>query len=133
MAFFEWNEKLDLGVKDMNGEHQKLIDLMNHLYDLNHANASKAEVGGAVKALADWTITHFEHEEAFMESIDYPELKTHRLIHENLLAQLKEHMEAYEAGSNNQLDEKFFLFLKVWLTGHIMGIDMKYGKFANAA
>lgn len=133
MAFFEWNDKLDLGVKDMNDEHIVLIEIMNRLHDLNENSAPKPQMEACIKELFDWTKTHFDHEEKYMESVEFPGIKMHKVIHKNLLDQLTEHSQNFSAGSSNQMDEKFFLFLKVWLTGHIQGIDMQYGDFVNAA
>lgn len=133
MAFFEWSESLDLGVEDMNDEHKVLIDLMNKLYDQNKGGSSKPEIQSTITELFNWTKTHFEHEEKYMESVEFPGVATHKVIHKTLLDQLTEHANQFSDSLDSTMDEKFFLFLKIWLTGHIQGIDMQYGKHVNAA
>ena len=42
--FFEWNEKIQLGVIRMDEEHKTLIAFMNALHSLNETNAGKDRV-----------------------------------------------------------------------------------------
>jgi len=129
--FVEWTARLSLGVKPMDEAHMHLIDLMNRLHESCAAGDDKAEIRRGLKALSDFTVRHFREEEAFMQSIAYPGLATHKQIHANLIAQLGEHFEAFETGPGT-LSNQFFTFLKVWLTAHIMGIDGKYGEHVRA-
>lgn len=127
MTFYEWTPELDVKVADMNGEHQKLIDKMNFLYTVNEEGKDKSVVLQALEDLAAYTVKHFANEEAYMESIGFDGLATHKIIHQQLLAQFSEHLENYKNGDSSQLGEEFFRFLAVWLTSHIKGIDTKYG------
>lgn len=129
MSLFQWGPRYDLGVPDMNREHQRLIELMNQLYGLHEAKASKVQLVRALAALADYTKTHFAHEEAYMAKIDYPERKVHEIVHKNLLDKLAEHQRDYNV--KGVLTDDFFTFLKRWLAAHILGIDMKYSKHAH--
>ncbi|UOF01540.1 bacteriohemerythrin [Bdellovibrio reynosensis] len=128
-SFFKWDqEKLTTHVDAMDNEHKKLIDIMNKLYDRNAAKAPKAELSAIIKELAMWTVTHFEHEEKFFDTLDYSQAKTHKTIHKDLVERLKGHQAEFE--KTGQLGPAFFQFLKTWLTAHIMGIDLKYGVIA---
>lgn len=129
--FVEWTTRLSVGVKPMDEAHKRLIELMNRLHESCAAGDDKAEVRRALKALSDFTVRHFNEEEAYMQSIAFPGLATHKHIHASLIKQLGEHFEAFEAGPGT-LSTQFFTFLKVWLTAHIMGIDGKYGEHARA-
>lgn len=131
MSLFTWESKYDIGVTSMNEEHKKLIDLMNQLYTQNSENADKATQARTLSRLADFTKTHFQHEENYMASIHYPELKTHQLIHGDLLKKLAEHKAEFEKAGGT-LTPGFFAFLRRWLGAHILGIDAKYGKAAAA-
>ena len=133
MAYFQWEDKYDLGVDKMNDEHQVLIDLMNKLYEENDKKSDKFVINQCINKLADWTKVHFAHEEAYMEEIGFPGIKQHKLIHQNLLSELDKYATEYHKGTENQISPKFFSFLKLWLQAHIIGIDMKYGEHAKAA
>lgn len=127
MAWYEWNNNLDIHVKEMNDEHKILIDLMNRLYDEAGSGKPKAVLQKTFLELVNYTRRHFQDEEQYMYSINYPGLPTHRLIHAKLLSQLDEHYEAFKKGDGT-VGAQVFDFLKMWLNAHIRGIDIQYGE-----
>ncbi len=127
MAWYEWNNNLDIHVKEMNDEHKVLIDLMNRLHDESQAGKPKAVLQKTFLELVNYTRHHFQDEEQYMYSINYPGLPTHRLIHAKLLTQLDEHFEAFKKG-DGKVTTAVFDFLKMWLNAHIRGIDIQYGE-----
>ncbi len=129
MTYFEWSDKYDLHVDSMNNEHKILISLMNRLHRQNGEGASRAELATTLDELADFTVKHFSDEERYMESIEYPGLHTHKIIHKDLVSTLLDHKAAFDSGG--ELTSEFFQFLKLWLSAHIRGIDMKYARHAN--
>jgi hemerythrin len=128
--FVEWSDRYQIGVGPMDEAHKKLMGLMNQLHEQRAAGDDKGDLRKTLKALADFTIRHFREEEAFMQSIAFPGLENHKRIHGNLLGQLTEHLNAFEAGAG-PLPDQFFTFLKVWLTAHICGIDTKYAEHSR--
>jgi hemerythrin-like metal-binding protein len=113
----------------MDQEHIKLINLMNKLATRYEEKAPFTELVSIAKELQNWTITHFDHEEKFFDTLPYSHANVHKKIHKDLLAKLDEHVKNFE--KTKTLTDEFFRFLKVWLTAHIAGIDMKYGEIAN--
>ncbi|MCX6130546.1 MAG: bacteriohemerythrin [Proteobacteria bacterium] len=130
MPWYDWNESLNIGVKDMNDEHKVLIDLMNKLYDQYEKKESHAALLNTFESLAAYTQKHFADEEKYMDSISYPELRTHKLIHTQLLVQLDQHLSKFRE-ANGTLASEVFDFLKMWLNAHIKGIDIKYGHYGS--
>ncbi len=130
MALMEWDTSLDVGVADMNHEHQQLLDLMNQLHDAHQKGKSGPDVLRILDALGAATTKHFKDEEAYMERIGYPKLSTHKLIHADLLKKFTAFSGDIHA-RNGVIGNDFFVFLKLWLTAHIKGIDMQYAPKAN--
>ena len=130
MTIMNWDASLDVGVDQMNREHQGLLNLMNRLHDARDAGKTGKEVLDILDALGAATVQHFKDEEDFMERSGYPKFKTHKLIHEDLLKKFTGYAEAAHA-SHGKLEDGFFFFLKHWLTAHIKGIDMQYGPNAQ--
>lgn len=124
--FIEWSDKLSTGVASMDEEHKCLISLMNQLYKLNISKAGKNEIRKSLTALGQYTQKHFSDEEAYMESIKFSRLGTHKIIHTQLLEKLTDHVQKFENGGDT-LSDDFFQFLKLWLTAHICQIDKTYG------
>lgn len=125
----EWNDKLDIGVDEMNDQHKILLDLMNRLYDGAKAQQNFDELVSTLEKLKNFTIKHFKEEEEYMEKTGFPGLNSHKIIHQQLL-------EKFVAEEQNILAQKsfpdsFFSFLKMWLLAHIQGIDVKYGEHKN--
>ncbi|MDH5671361.1 MAG: bacteriohemerythrin [Myxococcales bacterium] len=125
MPYLNWTPKLDVGVDAMNREHQELIDRMNAFYDAAHGSSADA-IRGALDALGSYVVEHFAHEEAYMDSVDFPGRQNHKQIHKNLLRSYSEYADAI--AETGEVPEKFLNFLKFWLTSHIKGIDTKYGE-----
>jgi hemerythrin len=129
MVWMKWNDGLDIGVKDMNREHQGLLDYMNQLFDLHNAKASRGEQKRLLDKLKNATIDHFTHEEEYMAKIGWEGLPAHKIVHQGLLDNFTKHYQKFLA--EGVLSEDFFHFLKFWLSAHIQGIDKKYGDFAR--
>jgi hemerythrin-like metal-binding protein len=126
--FYIWTEaELGLHIHEMDSEHQELIKRMNALYASATKKAPVTELQSRIDDLASYTVKHFADEEAYMAKIGFAGLATHKLIHEQLLSQFNSFVEEFK--KNGAVSEKFFNFLKVWLTSHIRGIDMKYSDF----
>jgi hemerythrin-like metal-binding protein len=125
----EWSSNLDVGVQNMNKEHQQLLSIMNKLYDRHQEKAPLIELKSLMNDLANYTVKHFQDEEAYFDSIGFPDADKHKLIHKDLLTKFGTHRSNFEASGT--LDQSFFLFLKMWLSAHIQGIDSKYGVFAK--
>ena len=129
MPFLNWDDSLDTGVTRMNDEHKVLIDLMNHLYDLNEVGSAKPTLQKAIQSLVDYTVKHFEDEENYMESIGFSGLKTHKIIHKQLLDKVTDFQRRFSDGHDTILGNEFFDFLRNWLIAHIKGIDIKYSDY----
>lgn len=111
----------------MDKEHQQLIQIMNKLYDKHTAKASKNELATTVKELGDYVVRHFKDEEEYFSKLpDYTKKEIHKKIHADLIAKFTTHAKDFE--KTGTLKEEFFTFLKVWLTAHIAGVDMNYGR-----
>lgn len=124
--YFVWDKsKLTVSVDAMDREHQGLIAIMNKLHERHVSGASISEVEAALNELGAATTAHFANEERHMESIGYPGLVSHRLIHQDLLKSFKQHATDFRA--KRKLEDEFFRFLRNWLVAHIQGIDRKYG------
>lgn len=130
MSEFVWTEVLRIGVSPMDRDHQKIIEYMNELAKASERNAPFTELNSIFVKLNNFTRRHFQDEERFMESIGFEKLKTHKLIHKNLLDELDVLHREFTA--THELGDRVFRFLAFWLKSHICGIDKQYAKVAAA-
>ena len=123
-GFFQWESKYQLNVHQMDEEHKTLIKIMNEIYELNTQKKDFNQILTKVNELARWTTMHFKNEEDYFSSIQYPKAAAHKMIHQELLKKFSEHVETIK--STQKVPESFFMFLKVWLSAHILGVDTGY-------
>lgn len=67
---------------------------------------------------------YFEHEEAYLKSINFPEYERHCEMHEQLRIKFTSYVQLFERA--RKLPEDFFHFLKDWLLNHTALIDAQY-------
>lgn len=131
MAFMQWSENMSVENLTIDQQHQQLITMVNAVYDAMHSGKGEHIVAETVAQLAQYTRTHFAHEERYMQQIGYPELGQHQQIHRNLIARVKDIQDTLASGRHFS-SVTLGNFLKDWLTKHIMNHDQKYAAFATA-
>ena len=125
MTFYRWSEDLSVGNHHIDGQHQKLIDIINRYHDALERKAPRAELMRIFQEVADYAIYHFRDEEGLMERQGFPGLAKHRIIHQQLIARVEELQQQLAKGDAG-IESQIKYFLKTWLTAHIKGIDHQY-------
>src|SRR3989338_5098941 len=95
MSLMDWDDSLDVHVPSMNDWHKKILTSMNKLFELNSSGASHADMKTALENLMNIAVTHFKEEEAYMQSIGFPECELHARIHKDITKKLTDHHAAY--------------------------------------
>lgn len=128
---FEWDaQKYSVNVKEMDDEHQILINIMKKLAQKHEIGAGKPELKSILEDLLLKSKKHFTHEEQYFSGLpDYHLAAAHKKIHSTLIQRLEDYFHDFSK-SDGTLSKDFFIFLKVWLSAHICGIDSKYGAVA---
>lgn len=123
MAYMQWTEDLETGIKVIDDQHKRII---NYINELHHASetGNEAEVQEVLAGLLDYTITHFQFEEELQEKAGYPFLKAHQRVHEIFMKRIATFRERAEKGEN--IIPELLSMLKVWLSSHIKGDDRDY-------
>jgi hemerythrin len=131
MAFFTWDDKYSVGVREMDSQHKTLIDLLNELFEAMNANRSKEILGATLSKLVNYTKTHFAAEERLMEQHNYPDLAAQKREHVALTDKVIAFKQDFDAGKVS-MSVQLTSFLKSWLVDHIAGADKKYGPYLNS-
>ena len=120
-----------IGVPEIDDEHKKLFELIaktdNALRNGNNPIENALEL---INELKQYAINHFAHEEAYMESIDDPELKRQKKEHKAFV----EKVNSYNFADVTDESAKAIIlelleYLSKWLMGHILGSDILIGQF----
>ena len=127
-----WNEKMSVGVAELDQDHKKLVTMLNQLFDAINSGHGKETLNKILDEMIAYAVTHFAHEEKFFAQTGYPETAAHKQEHEKFKRQALEVQQKCKNGANGTLSLEVMNFLKNWLVNHIQGVDKKYGPYLNS-
>lgn len=128
MAMLAWTDKLSVGIREMDQQRQRLVDLTNPLYDAMGTGKGDNVKRVILNDLLTYAKVHFAAEERLMQKHAYPQFPAHKQLHDELTEQvlrLKEKLQTGQMVASVTLAH----FLKDWLQMHITQEDRKYGRF----
>ena len=128
MSYITWKDSLSIGVDKIDDEHRHLIKLINAVVAIAKESGSKKEFVKAMSLLREYTVIHFDNEENYMESIEYPHLFEHSQDHKVLKSSVKDFQARLYREEKIEYKEVLD-FLKDWLVGHLLGHDMKIKEY----
>lgn len=125
MAFL-WTNDLATGNVQIDTEHKKLIEAINSLLTACSTGQGRQQLEPVVNFLAEYTKTHFAHEEVLQAQSNYPDRVNHKQYHtafvkvvDDLGARLK------KEGPSIVLVGEINQRLCDWLLNHIKREDVK--------
>ena len=120
-------------MEQIDTEHRQLFAIIKEANDLIHADLLHDKydaIMAVLSKLKDYTVEHFQHEEAYMEEIGYPGLVAQQYAHTSFCDKLNE-INLDEMDDNQQAYlEELVDFLLNWLIVHILKMDKKIGEYA---
>ena len=128
MAFMDWTDDLSVGIKEIDNQHQHLIQIINTLYDAMKAGKGHEVLGKTLDELVHYTVSHFQTEEKFFQKFNYPETDEHKKEHQDFVEKVEKSYSEFQNGSMS-VTTTLLPFLSKWLFSHIRGTDKKYAKF----
>jgi len=132
MEEFKWTPYLDVGNEAMNDEHRELINKMQNLTALNQRSLNKNDILFYYDDLVNYTKRHFQDEEIYLESINYPGLEQHKRIHVGLMDALARYREEFKSSVSGRFPSSVFDFFRTWITSHILVVDKGYSELAKS-
>lgn len=134
MEFFEWGEKYSTKIQEFDNDHKKLFKLFNGVYQQVFECEDLEEERNLTKKtltkLLEYVKYHFTAEEELMIKFNYPAYVEHKKEHEYYIEEVNKFVQQYNNGVA-ALSFPTFMFLKEWITKHILGRDKDYGQFFN--
>jgi diguanylate cyclase (GGDEF)-like protein/hemerythrin-like metal-binding protein/PAS domain S-box-containing protein len=117
-----WSDALNLGLPVIDGQHRRLVDLLNAVGDALRGDAGAAAANAAMQDLVSHTELHFRTEEGLMGAYGAADLERHRQEHRVLLSDLRCLGAEIEATSVMLALQH----LKAWLVRHIDSLDREF-------
>jgi len=132
MALLQWNERLSVNIKEIDGQHKTLVDMVNRLHDSMKEGEGDKILMKIVDEMKRYAASHFATEERYLKEKQYPDYPAHKTEHENFVSKVvKVEKDLKEGKCAMSMD--ILNFLSNWLVNHIKGTDKKYGPFLNKA
>jgi hemerythrin len=124
--YFEWKKAYELGVEEVDKQHNKLFRIGRNLSVLIQTTdilTNFNEIKQILGELKSYTIEHFSREEQFMRDKGYPDLASHIMEHDFLRKKL---LKIDRLGHpNHETIVKLVSFVSDWISRHILISDMK--------
>lgn len=120
-----WLDKWNSGIEEIDKAHYHASELCNNLvissFDDENYDETIRLAGELLKDIQD----HFAFEIAYLESVNYPEVKQHEAIHQRLYTSTED---LYEKLLNRIIStEELLTYLRdVVVVGHLVNVDQNY-------
>ncbi len=125
MANIEWQKEYELGFREIDNQHKKLIGFIDNLINSINKRSTKTELTKILENLTDYAKYHFQTEEKYFKKFHYKETKRHIKEHQKFTKKIAELSKKHK---NREIEISFELidFLEDWLIDHLMNEDQKY-------
>ena len=121
-----WNEIYSLGIAEIDPQHQRLIKIINKLYQAMQSSTEALVLKTILNELVDYADYHFSTEERHFEEFNYINKEEHKKHHDAYKEKINQFLREYDSKPLNILPFELIDFLGQWWTGHILGEDRKY-------
>ena len=129
-----WNTDLATGVRQIDLQHQELIDLINELETAHEAGHDDVALADVLPRLTSYAMFHFATEESLMvkAAVNTPYVQHHLGEHRLFVDQITNMRKSIDRDDSMQTVETLLEYLKSWLREHIMKTDKGLAKLIQA-
>ncbi|WP_445144915.1 bacteriohemerythrin [Dyella sp. Tek66A03] len=120
MTFMAWQDDLNTGIKVIDNQHRRIVEMINHLHDAME-HRERQDVSDILDELVDYTLSHFTFEESLMEDAGYEFCRAHKRVHEVFVKRVSEYRMRFRAGED--ISKELLHTLSHWLFNHIRNDD----------
>lgn len=123
---FDWRPEFSTGVEIQDEDHRGIMRRAKEVYQLILNGCSAETLNQALDEFVRFTVVHFKREIEWYEEAGFSELEHHRVLHRNLLQDLRQKVNGLRSDCIDR-DAEFLVFFKDWLIDHILTEDRKFG------
>lgn len=127
---YEFKNEYVTGIASVDEEHKRLFEIADEAYQLTKEEFlvdKYDQVRHILGELKDYALQHFEHEEAYMESIHYNKMFIQKVQHDQFREKINDmNLEHLDENSDAMLEE-ILEYLTNWLIHHILEHDKQIG------
>jgi hemerythrin len=131
MDEIKWDPSWNIGNMEIDGQHQKWVEILNRLHQavLSEGSQKLNDVQRVtLEQILDFTRYHFAAEEKLMQDTAYPEVYNHWRLHREFAKTAYENYRDIGKGVFF-LNSDLLSVMKNWLLQHIQIEDKKFGNY----
>lgn len=127
MPIVTWSDEYSINVKEIDFQHQKILELVNTLHSSVENTIDKKELHRLLIKLVEFTHKHFTDEEKLMKKYNYPDITQHHKEHRILLKHLDKLVTAVSKGRHPTFRSDYDVSSD-WAMLHILEHDKQLGE-----
>jgi hemerythrin len=131
MEKLKWKDEYSVGIEKIDRQHRHLFEIINKLIDRSAVSSDSKLVAETLTEMLNYAKEHFTTEEELMQEYGYPEIEPHKEQHIYFFKTTAE-LSINALNKQSMVSSEIVEFLKLWLTVHILKMDMKYKPFFKA-
>lgn len=132
---FLWNEKYSIGIREIDEQHQKLLQLLNNAKEAYSSDAdcivdeeNRMKVYMDILKLREYALTHLATEEKYMAKHRYPDFLKHKGTHDAFIMNIFK-LENRLLHENDMTPSDLINFVLEWFRDHESRVDRKFGEY----
>jgi len=120
-----WQAEYSIGIKELDEQHQNLLQIINTLIKEQQNPIDKKKFADHIAALIHYAYMHFAAEETLLIKVEFPDLQRHVIEHVDFI--MKALSLSLKVGENNTENRQELLqYLQTWYATHVLGMDRLY-------
>jgi methyl-accepting chemotaxis protein len=124
-SLIEKSPEILTSINEIDEQHERIITLINQLYDAFISEKPKKEIKELIKNMSDYTAYHFANEERYFKQFGYENATYHVQEHKMFMDKLNKFRKDYQAGEPVDIEE-LMLFMKQWIFNHFGESDQDF-------
>lgn len=125
MSLIEWRDEFSTGIEAVDYEHKGMINLINQAHAELEADAPSEQINAFLGEIYTRIASHFALEESIMKARNYDQYDDHKNDHEQLLDDIRDIMNGYDAGDFTNLNTVLSQRLQDWFVEHFKTKDAR--------
>ena len=131
---FEWNNSMETGFLEVDGQHRELINKFNELVEAEAGGADRETSGGILDFIKNYAEWHFATEEQIMENYHCHMADENKKAHDEYRNKIGK---LYEQWKNSPDSDMVVLHdtiveLARWIIKHILTVDNQLHEYVKA-
>ena len=134
MTILQWNDSLNIGMPEVDQQHQHLVEMVNELDEAFTQGTERAELKRLYDGLGEYTREHFGTEERLMAegACDPDHVRRHKSMHADFIRTLGE-MKSSLDDPDPKVVGGLLDYLFKWLVHHTQGQDREMARLLDGS